>query len=125
MSPLIVPYTVSVRKETSYPNELFAENEWTYKTCDIFILSEADLFGTFRGESAKRSDYTYGDKKLVTHEEMLKDAVNPMEKGEAYTLRSPANRYVLFNGQYSEEGLEYLENEFYYRPAMWIKLPSE
>lgn len=83
------------------------------------------MFGTFQGKSAKQADYTYGDKKLVTHEEMLKDAVNPMENDAAYTLRSPANHYVLFNGQYPNAGVDNWENEFYYRPAMWIKLPSE
>ena len=42
------------------PNVMASSDEWITTTDKVFLLSEADLFGTYNGETADPKDYTYG-----------------------------------------------------------------
>ena len=54
----------------------------------VFLLSEADLFGTFRGGDAKPNDYTWGGKQLVSNESAVRSQL--LSSSATTWLRSPS-----------------------------------
>ena len=118
-----VETTVTTRKE-------LATAEWYETTDKVFLLSEADLFGTVNKEATSEAkDYTYGTSQLVPNIEMRKcQSSGDFVNASCYWLRSlHANNYIVACC-YSERG----EVIFDYpngtnagiRPAMWVNLAS-
>ncbi len=120
--------TLTTRKE-------FNSEEWVETTDKVFLLSEADMAGTFNGTATTDArDYTYGNGKLVTNDEIRKchkegaDYVN----ANTYWLRSPHTNTYMAAVCFADKG--YVENvviTFQYgdndlntgvRPAMWVNL---
>lgn len=102
-------------------------------TDNVFLLSEADLYGTFNygASTAVANDYTYQGKKLPISEDMRKcsPCTDPNAyEDKRYWLRSPATNS---NGI----GAVYLPTDVcnwgYYnvahglRPALWVTIDSE
>lgn len=95
----------------------------------VFLLSEADLFGTFRGGDAKPNDYTWGGKQLVSNESAVRSQL--LSSSATTWLRSPHSNtnYVatlttggsLSSSPYgSINGSPNVFNGL--RPALWITL---
>ncbi|HJD24577.1 MAG TPA: hypothetical protein H9694_10625 [Firmicutes bacterium] len=47
------------------PDVMASSDEWIETTDKVFLLSEADLFGTYNGEKADARDYTYNGTQLT------------------------------------------------------------
>lgn len=113
----------------------FNADTWTTSQDKVFLLSEADMAGTFNGTATTDArDYTYGNGKLVTNDEIRKchkegaDYVN----ANTYWLRSPHTNTYMAAVCFADKG--YVENvviTFQYgdndlntgvRPAMWVNL---
>ena len=107
-------------------------------TDDVFLLSEADLYGTFNCgvSTAVSNDYTYNGKKLPISEDMRKCApctdpdayVEAGAKGDWYFLRSPGYNSSLISAVTASSGAlnRCLYNHaFGFRPALWVTIDSE
>lgn len=97
-------------------------------TDKVFLLSEADVYGTFNNgaSTAVTNDYTYNGKKLLISEDMRKCnfCTDPSATGtDAYWLRSPAyNPYSIAvstakTGSRGAIGYYYV---YGLRPALWV-----
>lgn len=120
LSQRAVETTIATR--SSYNSNDFIETK-----DKVFLLSEADLFGTTQGgKTAEKQDYTYNGTQLPITESMRKcsDKINTL-----YNLRSPAftsKRLILMGcstGTYvpsstGDAGCSYPRGV---RPALWIK----
>jgi hypothetical protein len=106
-------------------SEFDGEN-WITTTDKVFLLSEADLFGTFSGrETSEEQDYTYGTSQLVTNVNMRK-CDNTIDN--YHWLRSPATSSVRVGACTTSSGLFATGYSWYdngIRPAMWITLTGE
>ena len=113
----VVETSINTRKE-------FNSDEWITTQDKVFLLSEADLFGTFNYKATSEArDYTYGTSPLVPNVNMRRCSTTGPNY---YLLRSPrSNDYSVaagsapygtaFSGTYG-----YPDNGI--RPAMWINL---
>lgn len=91
----------------------------------VFLLSEADLFGTFNGRAAQPNDYTYNGTRLVAADNPVRSVL--LSSNANCWLRSPGSRtsYVaalaaggsLSSSRYNSGGIGL-------RPALWINLAS-
>lgn len=93
--------------------------DWITTQDKVFLLSEADVFGTIQGgKTASDQDYTYGNTPFVP------DSIKTI--GSSYWLRSPnysADSVSLF-GSSGYRGSDYYTNSSGVRPALWINLAS-
>lgn len=104
----------------------------------VFLLSEADVFGTtLNGQEADAKDYTYGEKKLVNHSEMLIGNYVGEYANKQYdaVLRSPyqegtINKYAYYS-EITNAGIISCVSTSYsnaskvsFRPALWVDLSS-
>ena len=90
----------------------------------VFLLSEADLFGTFSGNAAQPNDYTYNGTRLVAADNPVRSVL--LSNNANCWLRSPSittgivahvtTSGTLFNSLYN--------NSFGLRPALWIDLSA-
>ena len=115
----VVETTINTRKD-------FTSSEWIETQDKVFLLSEADLFGTFNYEATSEAkDYTYGTSQLVTDINMRK-CVSPIDR---YWSRSPGRSSTALITCRSVYGIPW-DSSYYViinggvgvRPAMWINL---
>lgn len=106
--------------------------KWTTTIDTVFLLSEADLFGTQGGTlTAEAKDYTYGSKPIVPNIEMRKYIMsNPATgvKDNGYCwLRSPyttaACTLQYFTGTINNA--DPYRYTYGVRPALWVKYVSD
>ena len=114
-----------------HPVTLTTRNEWnvdTFETSEdqkVFLLSEADLFGTQNGQTAVAKDYTLGKVGVIVPENMRVAQDNG--QNWLWWLRSPRNST---NGVANVASVGGATNSYYYttsvgvRPALWINLGS-
>ncbi len=121
LSQLAVETTLTTR--TSYSGTAFTES-----LDKVFLLSEADVFGTTQnGKTAESRDYTYNGERLPITMSMRKCTEKPVSM---YWLRSPNNSSGsgwLSVVQASSGALasKNCTGEFWgVRPALWITLPK-
>ena len=117
LSKLAVETTLKTRTE-------FNSTAFTETQDKVFLLSEADLYGTFKNNSANTlpDDYTYGEEMLPITLDMRKCATL---LSNYYWLRSlsPTSGYVACS--WSTDGLIgaiYNTTAIGVRPALWITL---
>jgi hypothetical protein len=120
----VVETTISTAK-------MDVENEWVTTQDKVFLLSEADVFGTAYGEATSNAnDYTYGTSPLVT--ETMKTAAGTSVQSWSW-LRSPfdlsSGRLVVVR---SDSGIRSYTTYSVRQescpgvlPAMWVSLASE
>lgn len=111
--------------------EYNAEN-WITSTDKVFLLSEADLFGTINKEATSdERDYTYGNSQLVTNIELRHFPKPVTDTLLCYWLRSPYSEpsslavYRMDDVEgYDDTVLfsRFSEANSYVRPAMWVAL---
>lgn len=115
LSKLAVETTVKTR--SAYNSTTFHETK-----DKVFLLSEADLFGTFNGAKALPDDYTYGEEMLPVT--LAMKCCKSLTK--YYWLRSP--RYnqsekiaivIAGNGECTQDAYSVEDGV---RPALWISL---
>ena len=110
-------------------NEL-ATAEWYETTDKVFLLSEADLFGTVNKEATSAAqDYTYGTSQLVPNAEMRKcQSSGEYVDASCYWLRSLHTNNYIVACCYSGSGdviFDYPNGtNAGIRPAMWVNLAS-
>ena len=90
----------------------------------VFLLSEADVFGTQNSKTAEVKDYTLGKEGVIVPDSMRIAQYNGSTNG--WWLRSPRNdtNYVALvssNGILSSNTYNNLSGV---RPALWINLAS-
>ncbi|MGN0537319.1 MAG: DUF6273 domain-containing protein [Acutalibacteraceae bacterium] len=91
---------------------------WITTSDKVFMLSEADVFGTFSGSATTNSkDYTYGNQKLVTDSDMIKS-------NQSYWLRSGYGNKIAAVTSSGARGdnYYYMPNTYGFRPALWVDL---
>ena len=114
-----------------HPVTLTTRNEWnvdTFETSEdqkVFLLSEADLFGTQNGQTAVAKDYTLGKVGVIVPENMRVAQDNG--QNWLWWLRSPRGgtngvAYVYSGGNAGGSG--YGTTTVGVRPALWINLGS-
>lgn len=114
-----------------HPVTLTTRNEWnvdTFETSEdqkVFLLSEADLFGTQNGQTAVAKDYTLGKVGVIVPENMRVAQDNG--QNWFWWLRSPRGgtagvANVSFGG--TADGYGYGSTSIGVRPALWINLGS-
>ena len=92
---------------------------WLTTTDKVFLLSEADLFGTFNGTATSNAqDYTYGNSVLVPD-------VNMRSSTDAYWLRSPRDNSsyvadVTTAGTVTHNSYGNFNTGAGVRPALWV-----
>lgn len=114
-----------------HPVTLTTRNEWnvdTFETSEdqkVFLLSEADLFGTQNGQTAVAKDYTLGKVGVIVPENMRVAQDNG--QNWLWWLRSPRGNssvVALVNSSGSAGGYTYFDAIVGVRPALWINLGS-
>lgn len=88
----------------------------------VFLLSEADLFGTFNVSAALPNDYTYNGTRLVAADNPVRSVL--LSSNANNWLRSPSNKtngvgYVTATGTLSSSRYSF---SYGLRPALWITL---
>ena len=87
----------------------------------VFLLSEADLFGTFSGGDAKPNDYTWGGKQLVSNESAVRSQL--LSSSATTWLRSPRSATTGVATLTAAGSLGPHHGVYYgLRPALWITL---
>lgn len=114
-----------------HPVTLTTRNEWnvdTFETSEdqkVFLLSEADLFGTQNGQTAVAKDYTLGKVGVIVPENMRVAQDNG--QNWLWWLRSPRRGTNIVAYVYSS-GIAYYGSynnaNVGVRPALWINLGS-
>lgn len=110
--------TLNTRQE--YNSDEFFETQ-----DKVFLLSEADLFGTQNGQTAVAKDYTLGKVGVIVPENMRVAQDNG--QNWLWWLRSPRNGTNNVAGVYSNGGASYYVyngTDVGVRPALWINLGS-
>ena len=114
-----------------HPVTLTTRNEWnvdTFETSEdqkVFLLSEADLFGTQNDQTAVAKDYTLGKVGVIVPENMRIAQDNG--QNWLWCLRSPRRTTTSVANVASNGGATF---SYYYttsigvRPALWINLGS-
>lgn len=97
--------------------------DWITTQDKVFLLSEADLFGTFNKEATSEAkDYTYGNTQLVTDVNMRKFSSTVASYCWLRTPRGDANGVALVY-DYGAPGNDYYSNaRSGVRPALWVDL---
>lgn len=108
--------------QTDITTRVFGTDDFKTTQDKVFLLSEADLFGTYsNGQSSPNAkDYTYNSQVLVPNIEMRK-----FTQVSYCWLRSPySSSDVALVGSNGTLGIDYPDNTLGVRPALWINLPS-
>lgn len=110
--------SISTRKEYT------SNEEWFVTTDKIFLLSEADLFGTHSGETTTDArDYTHGTEQLVTEISMRKCE---SKLSSFVWLRSPRSTTNNVAGVTNSNGTSgnnaYSNVQGGIRPALWVDI---
>lgn len=114
-----------------HPVTLTTRNEWnvdTFETSEdqkVFLLSEADLFGTQNGQTAVAKDYTLGKVGVIVPENMRVAQDNG--QNWLWWLRSPRtgpNGVAVVNSNGNAGSPSYYATSIGVRPALWINLGS-
>ena len=114
-----------------HPVTLTTRNEWnvdTFETSEdqkVFLLSEADLFGTQNGQTAVAKDYTLGKVGVIVPENMRVAQDNG--QNWLWWLRSPRNNTNIVASVGSVGTADYryyVTANIGVRPALWINLGS-
>ena len=107
--------------ETDITTRVYGTDTFNTTQDKVFLLSEADLFGThsYNQKPTNLKDYTYNGKVIVPNAEMRK-----FTKAGICWLRSPSSLSSV-TMIYDSGILNYNVPNFEYgiRPAMWIELP--
>lgn len=119
LNSLAQPYTIYTREQFNSENFVTSSNQ------KVFLLSEADLFGTFNSAAAKPNDYTFNGKQLVSN---ATDAGKEILTGGATAswLRSPRGRTLTVASVTATGTLTHYSysSSSGLRPALWINLNS-
>ncbi|MBM6897886.1 hypothetical protein H9X86_11080 [Pseudoflavonifractor capillosus] len=116
LKTLAQEYTIYTRKSGSFEDFITSANQ------KVFLLSEADLFGTQDSKAPLPNDYTYAGKQLVTADNPMRTQLLSSEAD--YWLRSPHGGAGCVSYINANETLGY-SNSYTYgdlRPALWITL---
>ena len=120
--------STTVLKEKAVETEIttrsaYNATDWITTQDKVFLLSEADLFGTFnKTETSYAQDYTYGDEIIVPDVNMIKST-------SVYWLRSP-RYYSAGNPGVADVGTAGTVSSSTYnsshgvRPALWVDYVS-
>jgi len=105
----------------------FDSTAFTSTTDKVFLLSEADCFGTFNNDKTKvlDDDYTAGGKLVWTDGSKWICLKNAGGDAAWWTLRNPCSSSG-FTGGVSSAGVPYhfgSATPFDMRPALWVKIP--
>ena len=95
---------------------------WDTTTDKMFLLSEADLFGTHnRTKTTNTKDYTYGNKVLVTNINMRKSNVGALLRTPSFSDKCLVRIDQTGDYKYlfSPYGFTY-----YSFPALWVTMPA-
>lgn len=103
--------------------------EWATTDDKVFLLSEADIFGTTGGTTAQDKDYTCGYKTSFVTENMIKSK-NPTStattgSGNTYWLRSTYNskqQIAMVHCVLGTLKYKFSNNFGYVRPALWVNI---
>ena len=115
--------STTVMKEKAIETEIttrsqYDATDWITTKDKVFLLSEADVFGTFnRTETTDARDYTYGNEALVPDLDMIKSTPS--------WLRSPHTdtKYVAgVNSTSTGVGYGTVTLNYGVRPALWVSL---
>lgn len=119
LNSLAQPYTIYTRAQVGSEDFVTSSNQ------KVFLLSEADLFGTFNSAAAKPNDYTFNGKQLVSNatavgKEILTGGAT------ASWLRSPGRSATSLASVTATGTLSFYSYSSSYglRPALWINLNS-
>ncbi|MBC8545302.1 DUF6273 domain-containing protein, partial [Bianquea renquensis] len=94
--------------------------DWITTTDAVFLLSEADLFGTFNGTATSNAqDYTYGNSVIVPDQHM-----RAFSSGSFCWLRSPYNGSMAIVLNSGTLGSYSYSSSLGVRPALWVNLVS-
>lgn len=114
-----------------HPVTLTTRNEWnvdTFETSEdqkVFLLSEADLFGTQNGQTAVAKDYTLGKVGVIVPENMRVAQDNG--QNWLWWVRSPrtnTNSVAIVDSNGNASYNIYYTTLIGVRPALWINLGS-
>ena len=114
-----------------HPVTLTTRNEWnvdTFETSEdqkVFLLSEADLFGTQNGQTAVAKDYTLGKVGVIVPENMRVAQDNG--QNWLWWLRSPrysTNVVAVVSSNGNAINYSFSSTSIGVRPALWINLGS-
>ena len=103
----------------------FNSEEWDESRDKVFLLSEADVFGTFsNNEAAQDKDYTLGTAGIIVPENMRIAQYDEAGHSYDFWLRSPSTNEncTAGNSQYGRRNYYRYDSIRGVRPAMWIDL---
>ena len=110
--------------ETDITTRIFKTEDFNTTQDKVFLLSEADLFGTYEEGKTPTDprDYTYNGKQIVSDIE-----INKIERNKMYFLRSPGKssqgQLAIINGIQGTLSHNNPYTELGVRPALWITMP--
>lgn len=82
------------------PDVMASSDEWITTTDKVFLLSEADLFGTYNGETADPRDYTYGTQLTTNRTQRIFDDTGWPYGSFAWLRNAYSNSYRdYYNGE--------------------------
>jgi hypothetical protein len=119
---MLKQYAVSTTIQT---RSTWDGTEFTPSSNKVFLLSEADVFGTQNSQPAQPQDYTYYAKSLPAPGGSW--VAKHQDIADWYWLRSPrvstgSAAYVLHNGSLASSS--YLNAQGGIRPALWVNLAA-
>lgn len=118
LSGLAQEYTIYTRAQYNSSDFVTSTNQ------KAFLLSEADLFGTFNSGDAQPNDYTYAGKQLVAADNPMRAQL--LKCSATYWLRSTRTSStvstVSTSGTLSNTSSV---NSYGLRPALWISLSAQ
>ncbi|HIW72787.1 MAG TPA: hypothetical protein H9684_00535 [Firmicutes bacterium] len=122
-------------------NVMVSSDEWITTTDKVFLLSEADLFGTYNGEAADSRDYTYGSQLTTRYAQRaytgkdnsawLRNAYSNSSRQTSSVPDSSVDRWQYMallseqgslrqDGIYGPVDAAYITKEHDILPALWI-----
>ena len=109
----------TINTRTNYNGDTFTETN-----DKVFLLSEADVFGTQNSKTAEVKDYTLGKEGVIVPDSMRIAQYNGSTNG--WWLRSPRNSTngVAVVGTTGSLDSGYYDGTYGVRPALWINLAS-
>lgn len=108
---------------TLHTRSTFDGEEFTESTDKVFLLSEADVFGTQNSQLAQPQDYTYGGKQLPAPGDSW--IANHRGGSDWYWLRSPrggARDVSNVDSSGSLGNINYNNSNSGIRPVLWVNL---
>ena len=116
LKDLAQEYTIYTRAQINSQNFVTSANQ------KVFLLSEADLFGTFNVSAALPNDYTYNGTRLVAADNPVRSVL--LSSNANNWLRSPCDLTSLVGCVTTAGTLSAYSYTLSYglRPALWITL---